>query len=294
MRKWYKYSLDSVSCGVRTETVDHTYAEHARSMGGYEIDESYNSQELFFKRYFTGYHWGRLESYDRFLRAHLQKNWQILSVRSGRCANEMRLACDGYSVTCSDLEWMHMHEATRRLFPSFKYTILDILRGPAPARYDAVIALSLIYLFNQHQLDTFFANVAASLRPGGLLLLDSAGSPDNLPSYLIHDVSLPLDIHLARIWHFATRRKWEGIRIKHFGYRRTDRDILQAAAAHGFLLTARWTSGYTIEFRRIRWIEPLIRRFQVVEHIAEFLGRSVPYIRMFALRKDESGCQETS
>ena len=84
----------------------------------------------FFRRYFFGYQLGRLECYDTVLRRHLRTDQEILSLASGRCANEFFLMEDGYRITCSDLRAREAYEPTRTLFPHFRYESLDILARP--------------------------------------------------------------------------------------------------------------------------------------------------------------------
>src|SRR3989338_2648986 len=187
MRELYKYSLDPLSKGKTYLPIDHDFIDHEKAMGGYKADDAYNSKSAFFNKYFLGYHLGRLEYYDVFLRKHLKKDWNVLSIASGRCVNELFLIEDGYRITCSDLKVFDSYKETKKLFPKFKFVEHDILKAPAE-KCDAVICLSLIYLFNDDDLFTFFKNVSDSLKIGGHLILDSAGSSDNLLSYLIHNV----------------------------------------------------------------------------------------------------------
>jgi len=187
MRKWYKYFLDPLRRGRIYLPIDSNFYDHEKAMGGYKADDAYLSKSTFFNKYFWGYHIiGRLGCYDNFLRKHLKKDKDILSIASGRCANELFLIEDGYKITCSDLKVFDSYKETKTLFPQFDFVEHDILNGPFFLKYDAVICLSLIYLFNEEKLLTFFRNVSDSLKTGGHLILDSAGSTDNLMSYLIH------------------------------------------------------------------------------------------------------------
>ncbi len=70
-------------------------------MGGYSSDESYLEKDTFFQRHFVR----RYAIYDEYLRRHLDKSEEILSIASGRCVNELRLIDDGYSVSCSDIQF---------------------------------------------------------------------------------------------------------------------------------------------------------------------------------------------
>lgn len=101
MREWYKYSLDPSNKGRILLPIDHSFCDHEKAMGGYKSDAAYTSKSTFFNKYFFGYHGGRLEYYDNFLRKHLGKNLDTISIASGRCANELYLMEDDYRITCS-------------------------------------------------------------------------------------------------------------------------------------------------------------------------------------------------
>lgn len=117
MRKWYKYLLNESRNGRLELFIDQNFKEHEKAMGGYQSNGSYTDKAAFFDKYFLNYHTGRLVYYDRFLRKHLRKDLDIISIASGRCANELCLMEDGYKVTCSDLDYFDALEATKGLFP---------------------------------------------------------------------------------------------------------------------------------------------------------------------------------
>lgn len=285
MRSWYKYSLDPSLQGQVHLPIDRYADDHARTMDRFEVDGAYQDKGTFFHRYLTGYQFSRLEYYNDFLRRHLKRGEEILSIASGRCANELGLMEDGYSITCSDLKEWEIHERTRRLFPGFEFMRLDVLEGPAYKRYDAVVCLSLIYLFDESQLRLFFRNVSDSLRLDGQLLLDSAGSPDNVLSTLIHDLWLKYEVVSLRLVKGLLRRRLDGFVTKHHGYRRTDREIIESARQAGLELRCQKHYAFTTEFRRSRILGPLIAPGSVAEGLCRSVGRAVPYIRMFKFKK---------
>jgi hypothetical protein len=208
--------------------IDDRYEDHAKGMGGYDADDGYKSKVDFFNKYFFGYHLGRLQCYDEFIRRHLNKEDDTLSIASGRSANELYLMEDGYRITCSDLDISdELYRETANLFSKFKFHRLNILQSPAPVPYDAVLNFSLIYLCDDVKLRTFFRHVSQSLKSGGKLILDSAGSPDNFLSYLIHDCLLKWEqTILLRTKRLFTTSRLEGVVIKHHGFRRTDDEIV--------------------------------------------------------------------
>lgn len=288
MEYWYKYWLDPLQTGIIDVSIDRQFEEHARTLDGFEACEAYRTSESFFRKYFYGYQNGRLEHYDRFIRRRLRKDQDILSVGSGRCANELFLMENGYRVTCSDLCWTDTHGMTRRIFPAFRFLELDILKNPPPRRVDAVLSLSLIYLFDHERLLTFFRHVVQGLNPGGHFVLDSAGAPDNLLSTCIHDILLPAETFARRGMKWILSRKCDGLIRKHHGYRRTDMEIVEAARACGLRLVDCETASFTSEFRRSRFLAGIMGLHPRIERLFALAGRHVPYIRMFDFEKSRS------
>jgi SAM-dependent methyltransferase len=277
VRTWVKWSVSSAESEL---PIDSTYEQHAATAGGYEADDAYASRATFFERHLFSYQ----RVYEPLLLEHLTPPMKILSVASGRCAPELRLLQHGLDVTCSDLDAPACADATRELFPEWRFETLDILAGPASRTYDAVVTLSLIYLFDQVAFRTFLDNIAASLRPRGLLLLDSAGSPDNALSYLIHDVVLPFE---ARILCRRARRSGTqaGLVRKAHGYRRTDHEIIGTASDAGFRLIEKRAAEPLVEFRRSHIFNRLVPAGSKRERLFEPLGKRVPYVRMFCFQK---------
>ena len=288
MRKWIKYFPVKVSDQKLTQHESHSssFSEHAKDMGGYSPDpHTYSSKTVFFDTWLKGHHQGRLLAYDAFVRKHLRADETILSVASGRCANELYLMDDGYGrITCSDLERAEMHDLAKKLFPDFRFVPLDIISAPPSQAYDAILALSLIYLFDDNDLSRFFQNVAAGLKPNGKLILDSAGSPDNWLSFFIHDVWLKGECfaiaYASRFW----KRKY-CCTVKEFGYRRTDADILRCAEQAGLELVAQENFAFLTEFKRSPLLGRIMRYLPFTEPLFARLGRMVPYQRMYCLQK---------
>lgn len=281
MRKWHKYLLDHTSRQRINLPVDHSFEAHARGMGGYEPDDAYHDKEGFFRRWYYGYHLGRLEYYDSFLRKRIEKEEEVLSVASGRCANELHLLEEGHAITCSDLEIPPCCRETCKLFPEFKFIKLNILEGPAEKTYDAVICLSLIYLFNNDDLSRFFRNVSGSLKKGGHLLLDSAGSTDNKLLFFLDEIVLKYETFLLRGILSVRNGQRHGLMIKHHGYRRSTEDIVDAAWQAGFKLVGQDSFGYLAEFRRSYFVNKVLLRCKTIEKTLNMIGKKIPYIRMF-------------
>ena len=285
MRHWFKYYLTPIQGASSSQGIDRHFQDHQKTMGGYEADVAYATQESFFTQYLWMYHSGRLAFYAQFLLKHLKKEWCVLSVASGRCANEMYLHENGYDVTCSDLEVFGAYPQTQQLFPALRWRPYNVLQGPFPRPFDAVMCLSLIYLFDDNDLDTFFQSVAGSLTPQGSLLLDSAGSPDNSLSWLIHDVLLKGEAYAKKIVFMLMRRGRPAVVKKHHGYRRTDRELIQAAVRNGFRLIAREDGAFLIDFERSSILGRIIKWHPLISKTFSILGRTNPYIRMFKFQR---------
>lgn len=285
MRKWIKYGLDDTERGIRRLGIDDSFDEHSRHMDYYQADKAYESRESFFNKYFFGYHFGRLEHYDDFLRKHLSKCGDILSVASGRSANELFLIKDGWRITCSDLDIIKAYSETRKLFSDYEFVKLNILLEPAPRTYDSVMVLSLIYLFDNDQLKIFFENVTKSLKVGGELLLDSAGAPNNILTFFFNDIYLKVEIMLMRLARFLARRGCPALEIKHHGWRRNDREIVDIARRCGLELVAKENYAFLTEFRRSIVFNKFIKSGSWAERAFGSLGRNMPYVRMFKFQK---------
>lgn len=285
MIRWNKYWLDPYRTGRAQFPIDREPVEHARTAGEFRADESYASKEAFFKNYLFGCQRCRLEYYDHFIRGSLRKDHKTLSLGSGRCANELYLIEDGYDILCSDLERFPLYARTKELFPRFEQIILNILSGPAPRKYDAILCLSLIYLFGNADLETFFRNVSESLETGGHLILDSAGSPDHPLSYLLHDVWLKYEVEARRVMHRIVYGKRQGIVCKHHGFRRTDQEIVSAAARFGLNLVRQKNYSFLNEFMRSEILSRMCRSHPAVERRLDLLGRRIPYVRMYDFEK---------
>lgn len=285
MRKWFKYYLDYSVKGFVRLSKDNDFKDHCRTMDYYDADEAYSSTQSFFKKYFFSYQLNRLQYYDNFLRLRLDKNWEVLSVASGRCANELYLNEDGYDIICSDLGLIASHADAKRLFPNFNFIQLDILKKPADKLFDALISLSLLYLFNEKGLELFFQNSAKSIRSKGHLIVDPGGCPDNTLSFLVDEIYLPLEVRLQQLYLLGVKKKVMGFVKKHQGYRTTDREIIKIAKKHGFELSAYRNYGFLTEFKRSLILKKIIESNPFIEDIFSKLGRMIPYIRMFDFQK---------
>ncbi len=282
MREWYKYQLLDVSLERRSSIpIDSSFDEHRKAMGGYQADGAYKSKVAMFNKYFFGYHLNRLEYYDDFLRKSLKKEGDILSIASGRCANELYLSEEGYKITCSDLEIIDPYKEIKALFPQFDFIAMDILERPANKKYDAIMCLGLIYLFDKRDLLRFFKNVSDSLKTEGTLVLDSPGA-DNFMSHLFHEKFLKIETWGKRVVKpILTGRKYKLV-TKHHGYRRTDTEVIETARQAGFGLVDQQNYAFLSDFHRSYFLR---RLSSIMEKPFMIIGKRMPYVRMFNFQK---------
>jgi SAM-dependent methyltransferase len=289
VKVWRKFFPDAGASGTEYRKRDSSVHDHRREMGGYREDDGYSSVEAFFRTHFHGASWGRFEAYDRFVRRFVEKSRPILSVASGRAANELALLRDGYRVVCSDLERPPCYEATKRLFPTLDYRELDVFQDPWPWRADALLVLSLIHLFDEAALERFLRSAARALPEGGVLILDAAGAPDNAATFVWHNIVLPAEAWAKYVIARYLLRRPVGLVVKRFGFVRTDREILDAGARAGFRLAERWTGGFLFEFRRSSTVGRWIGRARWIDAGLSWLGRVFPYLRLFCFVKESTG-----
>lgn len=283
MKSWYKYIATADLDAAVVQPISSTFEEHENDLGGFEANDHYVSKEAFFQTYFHGSR--RACNYDRFIAKHVTKDQAILSLASGRSANEMMLMDRGFNVTCSDLALPESYPLAKLMFPQMEQWELDILARPSEMRFDVVLCLSLIYLFDDQQLASFFANVRSSLKESGYLILDSSGPPDHYLAHWINEVYLKYE---AKVVRFFRRRKYAKPYIiikKHHGYRRSDRDIVDAALDCGLALTAQENYDFTHEFERSRVLGRMFDVLPFLRAVFGLLGRPMPYTRMFKLQR---------
>ena len=283
MRKWFKYRLLEGKQNTIYEAIDCNFDDHQKAMGGYAVDKGYENKEAFFREYYSGYHSGRLESYTYFLKKHLSKNERILSIGSGRCANEIKLLEEGYQVVCSDLVVSEAVEAAKALFHKLDFIVLDIINKPTNAKYDKVIALSLTYLFDDEKLSIFFLNASESLKNEGGLIVEIPGIPDNFAGHFCYHYYLKFELLMFKLIKFVVKKSREGVLIKHHGYLRGDQEIINSANKLGFELVDK--TGYD-------FLGDLCSRsvlLHLLFKLAPFLVKPKFHARMFFFQKKING-----
>lgn len=278
MKRWHKYQLNYKD-KTRLFPKDSTFEDHKKSMQGYDSAEGYGSKEDFFKTHLYSAH-PRHRHYHDYLMTHLERSGSIFSIGSGLCANELLLVDAGFNIICSDLE-QPCREETMRLFPRLRFVKYDVTQGPVPGNFDTVISLSMFYLFDDKQLAAVFKNIADGLRPGGTFILDPGGAEDNIGTRIIDDILYPLEIRSIRVLQRILKKKERVVAKKHQGYRTTDAEIISIAGKAGFRLRGTEKYDYFTELGMKGVLFGTMPRRAI-----EFLGRAVPYIRMFNFRKE--------
>ncbi len=286
MRKWIKYFNDRSIKGKVFQGKSSAPEEHARDMGGYHLDETYKNKTDFFETWYLNQNDGRLEVYNQFIQGNLDKKDKILSLASGRSSAELYLTEKGYDITCSDLEELSIHRNAKLLFPEFKFFPLDILRSSLSEKYDAVTALSVLYLFDDYELRIFFENVSVALNPGGGLIIDPGGASDSWITLLIDNFLLKYEACLQRIILFCLNKPCAAVE-KHHGFRRSDDEIVTAAKAAGFVLVGTKYDDFISEFRRSPILGALLKRSNLARKVVSVIGRKAPYIRLFMFKRIE-------
>ena len=196
---------------------------------------------------------------------------------------------DGYSITCSDLGYPSSFQQAKTLFPNIDFVEMDILEVPPSVKYDAIIALSLIYLFDESDLGIFFKNVSDCLNVNGSLILDSSGSPDNFLSFFIHDIWLKYETCLVRFLK-RIKGRHDGLVIKDHGFRRTDIEIIELAKKYNLELVVQGNYGFLVEFTRSVifskiFLKRAMRLSSITNRVFSFIGKGVPYTRMYMFKK---------
>lgn len=274
MRKWVKYQLDSVIADAIGK--DGSFGDHAKSME-YDSPEGFASRQEYFGTHLESH--SRLKQYDSHLRRSLSSTDKVLSIGSGRCANELRLIDDGHNIVCSDLGLVRREEMVK-LFPELNFMEYDILAGPAGINVDVVIALSVFYVFDRDEITVALKNVAANLKPGGRFIVDWGAARDTLSTYLLDEMICKYEAR-TRAWF----RRWGRgascyVTEKHQGYRATDREIIGFAEEAGFRLVDLHRSDNESEVQRSAIARGLVRLGGPFKALYVF-GGLMPYVRLF-------------
>ncbi len=281
MRKWYKYILQSNGNGHAEAVIakDRLPDEHKATMGGFTTESGYQSKEQFFEKFLLNGD-ARFKFYCDYVMRHARKDEQGLSIGSGRCVSETYLNEQGFNIICSDLE-NYCEYKTKSLFPNLKFNLFDISQGPFPSPVDFVMCLSVLYLFNEEELERVFRHVAASLKPGGKFFVDPGGAQDSPATRLVDEVICKYETKMRFAVMRAFRNGKSRLALKHAGYRSTNEEIQAIAKKAGFSLCDLRSFDNVTELKG----RSLIFN-KIPAAIVSPLGKKMPYVRMFFFRKD--------
>lgn len=283
---WYKYTVEDLNSPGSTSR-DQSVEEHVKTFGGLGNFEEKLGQPSFFSTFISpSYQHGRLKYYDQFLRKHLKMGETALSLASGPAVNELALLQDGFSIECSDLKQLPYHSKVKEHYSGFQFQELNILETSPLRQYDTVFTLSLIYLFNENELEAFFKNVSQSLKPGGRFLLEVTGSPTHLFTSLFHERYLQME---ATIKWLILRVSGRPARLqkKHHGYRRTDKEVIAAARLAGFELVEVNAVDNLSDLKRSYVISKILDRAPALTPVFETMAKLLQFsfLRTFVFLK---------
>jgi hypothetical protein len=284
MRRFKKVAFYDSWTGDKSGALATEYKDFAKDMdgeNGYESNDSYQSKEKFFNKYFKL----RYIDWDHYLRKNIKKDDEIFSISSGRCINELRLINDGYSISCSDLGKPPHYDKSVKLFGPFPFTIHNSLKQSPNKLYDVVWCLSAIHYFDYNMMDKFFHNVNKGVKLNGFLYVDPGGAPDSIFTFLWDEFFIPVE---HKVFSFIYKFIWkkEKTLVKHdLGFRNNNQNIIESATKSGFEFVSLEELDFLDEFRRSVILRALIERSSIVERILSILGRKFPLIRIFKFKK---------
>ncbi len=280
MRTWYKYLLADANEKFSTGK-DVTFAENAKTMD-YARQEGLRNRQDFLSTHLAQGHI-RFRIYDQLLHSILERKEKILSVASGRCVNEVVLAEEGYQITCSDLEVI---AGVQKIFPQLRFAAYNLLKGAFPGdSFDAVLALQVFYLFDPAELKTAIQNLKSSLKSGGKLVVDISGAEDKWITRLIDEGVVKFEAYFKALVLRLLRKQRKIVSRKHHGFRYTDAEFVALMQKEGFGLVKVEKADYATEWERSYVLRRLGERSRLFKRFIEWLGRPVPYIRLFIFKK---------
>jgi hypothetical protein len=280
MKKWNKIIIDRSNKITKVNKLKN-FKDFSEELGGYDVNEYYKNKESFFKFYFSD----RLVICSNYLKSSINPFTKTLSIASGHAISELSLISNNFDITCSDLEIPQCYEALKKLFGHFNYLKLNILKDTINTEFDNIYSISTCYVFSDQNLEKFFINVHKMLKKNGILILDHAGSEDNLTSFFFNDIYLVIEAHLIYYLSKIFNKKIGFKFYNNFGYRRKNRDIKQFAKKFGFEFIDIKEYDYLTELQRSVFISKIIEYFQFSTKFFTPLGKIIPYIRIFKFRK---------
>jgi len=221
--------------------LDRTPEEFARTMG---YGRSYESAAQFLQLH--THDW--IQELHQVFRELLERDRAVLSIGSGECEHEIPFVLEGYDILSTDV--VASATESQRLFPSLRFELFDALNPTPIGRFDDVLVGGLDFYFADPEFSRLLANIRSLLRPGGRLLF-TLRYRDNLATWLIDRVGIPATCWLLRLAASVrgTGSRWT---LKPHGYRRSIREVVDAASRHGFRLGRLRHAGFGVELTRVQ------------------------------------------
>jgi len=280
MRKFKKILIDR-SNKITKIKENKNFKKFADEMGGYNSNEHYKSKESFFRFYLND----RYKIWDNYLKKNLNPNSKTLTLASGRGINELSLIADNFDITCSDIEIPACYEESKKLFGNFDYLNFNILNSKINKQFDSIYSVSAFYIFSHYELEKIFKNISEVLKKDGILIIDFGGCEDNLISYFLHEIYLVFEAYII-YFLFKPFNKKIGFKFDYnFGYRWKNSEIIKLANKFGYNFVSFEEYDYLTELKRSVLIRKIIEYCPSTKKFFSFIGKKIPYIRMFKFKK---------
>lgn len=288
MRKWKKIIFNrsnKITKIIKVKNFEDFCKEddpkHDPGEGSYKSNKYYQNKEFFFKFYLKD----RYQILDNYLKNNLNREQKLLSIASGRAINELKFISNKFNVICSDLEIPQCYTSSKKLVGDFKYIKFNVINDKLNERFDCIFSLSACYLFSDVDLEKFFTNLNQNLKKDGLFILEFTGPEDNLISFFFHEIYLFFEAYLAYYISKITNLKIGLEFDKSFTYIRKNYEIINFAENFGFKFIDYQEYDYLTEIKRSILFRKILEIFPISKKIFIFLGKKLPYIRLFKFRK---------
>ena len=280
MKKWKKIIFNKSNKITKVNKLKN-FIDFAEDSGSYSSNQYYENKFFFFKFYLNG----RYLIWDKYLKSNLNPKDKTLSIASGRGINELALISDNFDIICSDLEIPECYPASKNLFKNLNYIKFDVLKDKMNEEINSIFSLSTFFIFSDSELKKIFDNINKILKKDGTLIVDFGGAEDNLISFFFHDIYLVIEAYLVYYLSKILNKKI-GLKFdNNFGYRIKNHEIVEFANKFGFELIELNECDYLSELQRSILIRKVIKYFPSSRKFFAFLGKKVPYIRMFKFKK---------
>ncbi len=277
MKIFYKYKI------VESSTTATPYRDHHEELAGNTDIDFPKTKEEFFDKFLYQFHGGRTAALDRLCKSMIvEKN--ILSVASGNFAVELKYEeLSGCNIVCSDQYAPRWLEQTKKLFPNLKFTEIDVLSDVPKFQYDAILAFSLIYLFNNKDLGAFFKFSYDSLHSDGRLYLD-VSSAETTSGSIFHNFFIPIESNIIALFKsFRHGRRFKVIKTMH-GWHHNEQELIRIALDNSLEFVDKKVDGFDVDFAR----SPLLQRlakYKFGRYFLNLIGRAMPFNVILIFRK---------